>query len=279
MRLPRNEVLNGLVWPVALADRARRRNAQVDLSKIDFSEYEDVSEVPAGGDAAGGGGGGSRQDANLDDEFDDDGMAAEEQWKITHLEEVDVGKTFDVFPKVHGDGVVTKKLLTAGSEFDNPREGWAVELSYEARVVGGDGSPFEARGGEVFTLGKDAFPSGVTAGLHTMREGERALITVQPAKAFGAEGVPGKGIAPNSVVEYDMTCHRIIEVTRLDQGRVVKRVMVRAPPQNPPSCDTATAIHPGWNAYGALDCRCPFAALAHPRSAARAGKSPVSTTS
>ena len=155
----------------------------------------------------------------------------ENDWKIQHMEKSDVGETVDIFPKRHGEGAVTKKLLKEGVEYENPREGWAVELSYEARVVGGDGTPFESVDKKIIALVQGAFPVGVEAGIKTMRETERALITIQAAKAFGEAGDPSKGVPPNSAVEYEMTLHRIIEISRYDEGRIVRRRMVRVPPR------------------------------------------------
>ena len=222
--------------------------SKVDFSKIDFSEYDDVTDpggaAPSGNEAM------HEMMPGMDDEMGMDGMSAEEQWHVTHLEEADVGKTFDVFPQVHGDGAVTKKLLAAGKQFDNVRSGWAAELSYTACVVGAHDPPFEARNKEIVTLVAGAFPPGVEAGIQTMREGEHALITVQPAKAFGAAGDAGKGVPPDSAVQYDITCHRIIEVTRLDEGRIVKRRMVclrcaSNRPPDPPRAMRASASHRG----------------------------------
>ena len=75
-------------------------------------------------------------------------------------------------------------------------------------AVGGvGGEPFETKEKEVLVLGEDSatssLPPGVMAGLKTMRELERALITVQPAKAFGATGDASRGVPPESVVAYE----------------------------------------------------------------------------
>ena len=74
----------------------------------------------------------------------------------------------------------------------------------------------------MLVLGEDSatssLPPGVMAGLKTMRELERALITVQPAKAFGATGDASRGVPPESVVAYEMTVHRIIEINTLEKG-------------------------------------------------------------
>ena len=178
-------------------------------------------------------------------EVDPEGKLLGDHWSITHLEKQDVGKTLDVFPKVYGKGAITKKLLAAGSEFDNP--GVAAELSYQARVVGGDGTPFETLDKQIVALDIAAFPFGVEAAIKTMREGECALITVQPDKAFGATGDASKGVPPDSYVEYEVTCHRVIETVRLDEGRIVKRRMVRGERwEKPGTDDDLTVQWKGW---------------------------------
>ena len=43
-----------------------------------------------------------------------------------HMEASEEGNTVDCFAQQLGKGTVTKKLIKAGVEFDNPREGWAA---------------------------------------------------------------------------------------------------------------------------------------------------------
>ena len=120
-------------------------------------------------------------------------------------------------------------------------EHWAQVISLLS-VYGGDGKPFETCVKEMVVSGTGAFPRGVEAGIQTMRESEKALITVQPAIAFGAAGDASKGVPPDSVVEYEVTCHRIIETIRLEKGCVVKRRMVRRDRPEPPDSAEARRV-------------------------------------
>jgi len=177
------------------------------------------------------------------------GSGSEDEWRVVSLDTQDEGTTVDVFPSIHGEGMITKKLLSAGCEYENPREGWAAELTYQARVVGGDGTPFDIKDHEIVMLVDGAYPFGVEQGIKTLRENEHAILTVQPDKAFGAEGDASKGVPPNSVVEYDITCHRVIEVTRLDEGRIIKRRMRRGDTKSiekPKSNDEVRVRWKGW---------------------------------
>jgi FK506-binding protein 4/5 len=210
--------------------------SKVDASRIDISELDESKD-----DSIGGMGMGMEDDEMM-------GVAADMERELlaVSMGEEEVGITVDVAPKTHGEGVVQKTLLAAGEALDNPRDGCGVWVSYHARVVGG-GTAFDTCDEQMIEVGAGVLPPGVEAGVKTMREGERAVFTVQPAKAFGAAGDASKGVPPDSAVEYTMTCHRIIETTRFDEGRIVKRRLKRGEKwERPSENDEVTVRWKGW---------------------------------
>ena len=211
-------------------------------ASLDAEDVSDANATPA-----------DAPDDLMGGDSDDENAHLDPEYRVEHCEEDDVGTTIEVFPKTHGEGAITKKVIASGVEYDNPKDGWAVELSYVARVIVGGvgGEPFETKEKEVLVLGEDSatssLPPGVMAGLKTMRELERALITVQPAKAFGATGDASRGVPPESVVAYEMTVHRIIEINTLEKGRVVKWRMERGQSWDKPSeNDEVSCSWAGW---------------------------------
>jgi FK506-binding protein 4/5 len=197
--------------------------SDVDISGLDLEDDESAGdETPSMHD------------------FDEDGTSMclvededEEVWRVTSLDKHDVGNTYNV-----GSGpkhAVTKKLLDALAEpdVDNPANGWEVELTFTAKVVGdggdgggGGGRVFAHEVGAIMTLGKGTLPAGVEEGIRTMREGEHALLTIQPEKAFGASGDEAKGVPGGAVVEYDVLLSRAIQVRQLCGGTATKRRLV-----------------------------------------------------
>ena len=57
----------------------------------------------------------------------------------------------------------------------------------------------------------------------TMREGERAIITIHPRVAYGSAGSEERKIPPDTFLEYEIILHRVFEVCYLAQGRIVKK--------------------------------------------------------
>ena len=57
----------------------------------------------------------------------------------------------------------------------------------------------------------------------TMREGERAIITIHPRVAYGSSGSEERKIPPDTFLEYEIILHRVFEVCYLAQGRIVKK--------------------------------------------------------
>ena len=176
--------------------------SNVDLSKVDWSQYEDEDDAPHGTapppqhhQQAAVGGDVPFDRMGLDD--DDDFGEHDQTWRVTCVDERDVGCEFSLL-----GGAVTKKCLGAAQnpEPENPEDGWAVEIDYTACVCGAakiteggeldvapvEGAeeplpPFEQGVGSYFRLDAGMLPTGVEAAIKTMREGERALVTVQPA--------------------------------------------------------------------------------------------------
>eukprot|EP00536_Pseudo-nitzschia_multiseries_P002540 jgi/Psemu1/183815/e_gw1.34.229.1 len=97
-----------------------------------------------------------------------------------------------------------------------------LEISYVGRVVETgaifDGSAVKingegiaGRGNDVsifFVLGKQPFgqfPPGWDVGLSGICVGERRRLLVPPVLAYGAKGLPRRGIPPNATLQYDVT--------------------------------------------------------------------------
>eukprot|EP00578_Thalassiosira_sp_NH16_P002902 CAMPEP_0181136068 /NCGR_PEP_ID=MMETSP1071-20121207/32988_1 /TAXON_ID=35127 /ORGANISM="Thalassiosira sp., Strain NH16" /LENGTH=465 /DNA_ID=CAMNT_0023222757 /DNA_START=57 /DNA_END=1455 /DNA_ORIENTATION=+ len=97
-----------------------------------------------------------------------------------------------------------------------------LEISYVGRVletgtifdgsavrINGDAIP--GRGNDIsmfFVLGKQPFgqfPPGWDVGLEGMCVGERRRLVIPPVLAYGATGVPRRGIPPNATLQYDIT--------------------------------------------------------------------------
>mmetsp|Transcript_10426 Transcript_10426/g.22079 ORF Transcript_10426/g.22079 Transcript_10426/m.22079 type:complete len:468 (+) Transcript_10426:322-1725(+) len=97
-----------------------------------------------------------------------------------------------------------------------------LEISYVGRVaetgaifdgsavrIQGEGIP--GRGNDIsvfFVLGKQPFgqfPPGWDVGLDGMCVGERRRLIIPPVLAYGAAGVPRRGIPPNATLQYDVT--------------------------------------------------------------------------
>ena len=97
-----------------------------------------------------------------------------------------------------------------------------VEISYIGRVVESgaifDGSAVKINGQDVpgrgnnvsvyFVVGKQPFgqfPPGWDVGIEGMCVGERRRLIIPPVLAYGATGVPRRGIPPNATLQYDVT--------------------------------------------------------------------------
>ncbi|KAL3798376.1 hypothetical protein HJC23_005029 [Cyclotella cryptica] len=90
------------------------------------------------------------------------------------------------------------KIVETGAIFD----GSAVKINGE--VIPGRGNDVSL----FFVLGKQPFgqfPPGWDVGLQGMCVGERRRLIIPPVLAYGATGVPRRGIPPNATLQYDIT--------------------------------------------------------------------------
>lgn len=102
------------------------------------------------------------------------------------------------------DGSVQRRIISAGELYTNPKEDASVKVHlkglYENRV-------FEERDVE-FVIGEGAdhgIVKGVEEGLQKFKKGEKSLLRIAPAKAFGAAGNAQFNIPPNAAVDYEVT--------------------------------------------------------------------------
>lgn len=90
------------------------------------------------------------------------------------------------------------RVLETGDVFD----GSAIKI---------DGKAIPGRANDVslyFVLRKQPFgqfPPGWDVGLEGMCVGERRRVIIPPVLAYGAAGVPKRGIPPNATLQYDIT--------------------------------------------------------------------------
>ena len=118
--------------------------------------------------------------------------------------------------------------------------GAQVELTYSGRLAKG-GKPFDTEHAEtarLITIGADALPEGVEKAVMTMRQGERATVSVKSELAFGEAGDPSRGVPPNADVEYEVHLLRIYETSEMVEGRIRKRQLLKGS---------------GWEVPGGLD--------------------------
>ena len=90
--------------------------SKFDESKIDWSEYEDVSDKDKNPNQLNPGIGGMLPNPSMvDHDHDHADMSGDmdEEYDIMNMDEKEVGTTKDVFPKQNGEGMITKKLLKA----------------------------------------------------------------------------------------------------------------------------------------------------------------------
>lgn len=98
--------------------------------------------------------------------------------------------------KVTDDKKVMKKILEEGPTFEKPGEFAKVKIAYEARLP--DGTVFERREGESaleFTTGEEETIPGLDLAVQAMKKDERAVVSIEPEYAFGAETVEKDGFS------------------------------------------------------------------------------------
>jgi len=160
-----------------------------------------------------------------DDEFD-----VEEDMN-KHMGENMIGETVDI-SATKGAGDVRKKLITPGLGYDNPMAPYDVAIKYTGRVAGAE-APFDTKHAEeplCFEMPRDDEPAPVPAGvcraIRTMLKGEKVLVTLTPAVAFGAEGDATLGVPPDATVEYELELVEYWKVEKSQDGLVrIKTVM------------------------------------------------------
>lgn len=188
--------------------------SKVDLSKIDWDEYEDDEHTNKPTPPTG------TQPADIHNLLasmpNSDALAQGRDWddyKVSAMDEADVGKTVDASA---GRGDLTKTLLkpAAPAEVENPREGYELLLSYTA-VLLGPGTPLLDAQAQTVALGSEALPKEVARCVKTMRAGERARFEMDFTfvHANRPEGVP-----PHGRVSYEITLHEIRPVETLADG-------------------------------------------------------------
>ena len=119
--------------------------------------------------------------------------------------------------KISVEQLVAPRMCNRGATTDD-----LLEISYLGTVVETgqvfDGSAIKINGQAIpgraddvslfFVLGKQPmgqFPPAWDTGLYGMCVGERRRILVPPVLAYGATGMPRRGIPPNATLQYDIT--------------------------------------------------------------------------
>jgi FKBP-type peptidyl-prolyl cis-trans isomerase len=98
---------------------------------------------------------------------------------------------------------------TAGAATGTAKAGDTVSMNYTGRLQ--DGTVFDSNVDPkfghvqpfVFTLGAGQVIPGWDKGIVGMKVGEKKTLTIPPADAYGATGVPG-AIPPNSTLIFDV---------------------------------------------------------------------------
>ena len=186
---------------------------------------------------------------------------------------------------VNGDGSVLKVILARApdDEFYRPDEHAECEVHYDGTLLDG-GSTFassgRAAGGAPFAFRmRDVgatMPAGFVDGLRTMRRGETARLTVQPARGYGGGGradapaVP-PNVPPNATLVYVVELLRVVAWVDVlegaadgaeaaaDGGAVLKRVVAAGEGWEHPkaNCDVEYSFRPAAADAAAA----PFAAV------------------
>lgn len=193
-----------------------------------------------------------------------------------HMGEKMVGEERDISK---GTGECLKKLLRAGQGYDNPDGSHEVVLTYTATVLGAD-APFDSAHAQAplaFLLHPEGegcpVPVGVCKALRTFLRGERSLLTLQPAVAFGEAGDAARGVPAGAVVQYEVELLAYHKVQRLLGGQVLLKCVEDA--------KTWEGLEPNSEVFGTHGARARArpslrraltAPLLPPRSASRAAR-------
>jgi len=107
-----------------------------------------------------------------------------------------------------GDGGIMKLILQDGVGEITAKVDQEVDINFVGTLVDGTEFVREDSHDEPFQifLGNDPEAvKGIHEALKTMKQGERAEITLKPEYAYGEDGLEGK-VAPNTVVIFDLLC-------------------------------------------------------------------------
>ena len=203
--------------PMALPEKPPDTKHLIHLSKAEYDEIlkwsDDEDMTTAHGRFR------HRQKQNYQTEHDSQYFMKDE----------DEGAIVDVSK---GPRNILKKLLRGATGWQNPVEGFEVDLCYTARfchTVDGPTGPtcgpladvFDERYAEgkeplrVVIGSPELFPPLAEA-VETMREGERAEITIHPRVAYGRDGHAALGIPPDAFLVYTVCLLKAYEVTFRD---------------------------------------------------------------
>lgn len=101
---------------------------------------------------------------------------------------------------------VTIVTLAAGDATNYPKKGSSCRIHYTARVKGEE-RPFDSsrtRGQPLtFRFGVGQLIPGLDDALDKMSRGQKCLLEVPPARAYGARGFPPV-VPPNATLEYEI---------------------------------------------------------------------------
>ncbi len=147
----------------------------------------------------------------------------EDHWKVCAMQKNDEGTELDASK---GAGLVMKKLVRAGTGYENPQDKWIAGVKYTARVVGAD-EPFDARHATEelrFVVQECPLPAGFRMALSTMCRGEVSEATVSSEVAYGA-GDADLGVAAGAFVLWTIELCTLQQVDEFYGGMVVKRIL------------------------------------------------------
>lgn len=105
-----------------------------------------------------------------------------------------------VYVNLTEDGGVQKKILETG-EGTPPVSGMRCKMNYKGTLE--DGSEFDSGQNFKFLLGKGEVIKGWEVGVATMKIGEKCLLQLAPAYAYGEAGAPPK-IPPNATLIFEV---------------------------------------------------------------------------
>lgn len=126
------------------------------------------------------------------------------------------------------DGGISKKILTEGDKWENPKDLDEVFVKFEAKLD--DGTVVAKSDGVEFTVRDGFFCPALAKAVKTMKKGEKVLLTVRPQYGFGENGKPASGeegaVPPNATLQITLelvSWKTVTEVT--DDKKVLKKTL------------------------------------------------------